>query len=272
MKESGSYILAEGPVFDPRTRTLYFVDIHAGTLHAKKDGGEAECICSFGESCTSVHLTDDPGWLLVTTRDTVYEVGLAGGIKKKTACINLPPEERFNDGTVAPDGCLYMGTMKADRPRNGEGRIYRIAPDGAYHAFSDHFTVANGMAFLSDDVFVHVDSPLDVIRRYRVDGDQLVLLQEHHFNEGDSPDGLCLTDDGHILVALWNRGQIAILKADDFTEEGRIGGFKTSFSAVALTDDGRLHATSGRDAQGPGLLYEMETCYRRKEGFKWKNV
>lgn len=268
MMAEGRYVLAEGPVYDDRTSTLYFVDILAGKLHIQKDGDKSKSI-SFGTYVTSVHLCDREDRVLVTTRDEVYEVSLRTKEKHQVTSLSLPHTMRFNDGAVAPDGSLWMGTMKTDGPRSNEGSLYRIEGDGSFRTVSTGYGIANGLAFIDNETFIHTDSAYDVIRMYSYRNGNFECLKERTL-KGECPDGLCLDAQGHILSALWNRGEIAVISINDFNETERIKGFKTSLSSIALSNDGRAFITSAEDESGCGLLYTIRTAYRKKEDFLWK--
>ena len=113
MKAEGRYVLAEGPVYDERTSTLYFVDILEGKLHIKKDGDKIESI-SFGTYVTSVHLCDREDCVLATTRDEVYEVCTSTGERRLVTSLSLPHTMRFNDGAVAPADPVRPGGGVSD--------------------------------------------------------------------------------------------------------------------------------------------------------------
>ncbi len=268
MQTFSGYKLAEGPVFDVRTRTLYFVDILGHRLYIRQDG-EKERFLDFGQFTTSVHLTTDVNRVLVTTRATVLLVDVTTGDRREIITIDLDESERFNDGAIAPDGTLYMGTMRIDRPRVDEGRIYRITENG-YSAFPDTYGVANGMAFLSPDSFIHIDSAVDTVRKYRIAGNRLEVLAQYVYPDKDSPDGLCLSSTGDVLVALWNKGELSVLDSGTLEEKERMKGFKTCLSSAALSDDGRMFLTSAEDSSGIGLLYVLETTMVKMEENLWQ--
>ncbi len=269
MKSSGGYLLSEGPRYDERIKTLYFVDILDYKLYVKEDGKEEKAIC-FNEFVTSVHLTDDINRVLVTTRNKVFLVDRNTGDKELLIELDIPSDMRFNDGVVAPDGSLFMGTMKIDKPRHKEGKLYRIWNTG-YKEIASGYTVANGAAFISDDEFLHVDSGEDVIRLYKIENDHLIELKRHCFEKGSSPDGITLDRDDNVYVALWNLGEIAVLDSAVLEEkEERLKGFKSSTSSLALSDDGRIFITSAKDENGVGLLYEGCTARVKKGDSLWR--
>lgn len=261
------FSLAEGPVYDVRNRCLYFVDILGHRLHVRADSGE-RLSHDLGDFVTSVHLTDDVDTVLVTTRSSLFLFDVQSGRKRHIITVDMDESMRFNDGAAAPDGSLWMGSMRIDPPRTDEGKLYRITSEGWTVAASG-FGIANGLAFLSPDTFVHVDSARDIVRKCQLEDGQIRTLAFHQYG-GCCPDGLCLASSGEILVALWNIGEVSILDSEDLEEKGSIPGFKTSLSSVALTDDGRLYLTSGEDENGSGELVEIDVKYKKGEENIWK--
>ena len=264
---ANDYLLAEGPVYDCRTKALYFTDILAGRLLIRKDENRIRSM-QFDDYVTSVHLTDRPDTVLVTTRDSLVEVNAETGSMRTVITLHLDPSMRFNDGAIAPDGSLFMGSMRIDGPRKDEGSLYRITR-GGFEVILDKCGIPNGLGFISSNEFIHIDSISDSVSRYSLKEGRLRLIKRIRL-DGQCPDGLCLDRDGHVLSALWNTGQLCILDASTLAEEKRISGFKTSLSSVCLTDDGRMFLTSGEDSSGKGCLYMLNTDMKKKEDYLWK--
>lgn len=264
MQSRGSYRLAEGPIYDERMRVLYFVDILAGKLVELFDNG-CERVYSFDDFTTSVHLTTDEKRVLVTGRNTVFLFNVNTEEKELVQTLPFSSRMRFNDGAVAPDGSLFMGTMKINEPRSNEGRLYRITGEG-WSELPGRFGIPNGLVFLDEKTMIHIDSQANAVRKMNTSGE---VLFEKIFEEDVCPDGMTVTSDGMLLIALWNTGEIAVLDSTTLTEAERIGGFRTSLSSVALSDDGRLFATSGEDEIGAGVLYVLETEKKKKGDNLW---
>lgn len=264
---ANDYRLAEGPVYDCRTKKLYFTDILAGRLQSRKDEEGIRSI-QFDDYVTSVHLTDRPDTVLVTTRDSLVEVNVETERMRTVITLHLDSSMRFNDGALAPDGSLFMGSMRIDGPRKDEGSLYRITRDG-FEVILDKCGIPNGLGFISSDEFIHIDSISDSVSRYSLKDGRPSLIRRIQL-DGQCPDGLCLDRDGHVLCALWNSGQLCILDASTLAEEKRISGFKTSLSSVCLTEDGRMFLTSGEDSSGKGCLYMLKTEMKKKEDYLWK--
>lgn len=269
MKSEGTFLLAESPRYDERVSRLYFTDILAGQLCIRSEGRALSRI-DFSSFATSVHLTEDPETVLVTTRDSLYLYDCRKGKKHFVIKAVMPDDMRFNDGAVSPEGCLYMGTMKIDGPRSREGALYRIDSTSA-EIISEGYGIPNGLVFQDEKTFFHVDSSLDIVRKYELVPSGLKEVMNHRFEGGACPDGMTAGSDGMLYVALWNRGEIACLRAHDLEEAGaRITGFKTSLSSVAIGPGGRAFATSAEDENGPGLIYEIKLDAEKKGDYLWK--
>lgn len=270
MDAMGDFRLAEGPRYDVRTRTLYLVDINGRRLHVRPDSG-TETSFEFAEHVTSVNLCTDERQVLVSSGSSLWLVDVPGGRRSLLLEMDLGAGMRFNDAALSPSGNLLIGSMRIDRPRVDEGCVYLVSPGPVVKELATGFAVPNGVAFLNDEEFLLVDSGRDVIRRYVIAGDGIEEKASHHFDEGDSPDGLCLDADGSVLVALWNRGRIVSLNASSLEKNAPVmEGFPTPLSAVGLSDDGRLFVTSGDGASGPGRLFVLETDMRMKESTYWR--
>jgi sugar lactone lactonase YvrE len=98
-------MLGEGPLWDPRINTLYWVDILAGTVFAQAVGAGRPNRIDVGGQIGCLGLTDDPqvlvagtrtGWHLLDVR-TGGRIFLADPEAGRPAC-------RFNDGSVDPAG------------------------------------------------------------------------------------------------------------------------------------------------------------------------
>lgn len=270
MDAMSDFRLAEGPRYDVRNRTLYLVDINGRRLHVRPDSGP-ETSFKFAEHVTSVNLCSDERQVLVSSGSALWLVDVPDGRRSLLLEMDLGAGMRFNDAALSPSGNLLIGSMRIDRPRIDEGCVYLVSPGPVVKELATGFAVPNGVAFLNDEEFLLVDSGRDVIRRYVIAGDGIEEKASHHFDEGDSPDGLCLDADGSVLVALWNRGRIVSLDASSLEENAPVmEGFPTPLSAVGLSDDGRLFVTSGEGASGPGRLFVLETDMRMMESTYWR--
>ncbi|WP_375461244.1 SMP-30/gluconolactonase/LRE family protein [uncultured Enterovirga sp.] len=137
-------ILGEGPIWDPRSATLYWVDIDGGALWSWQPDGEAEAQRRLvGERVGFVLLTPDPDQLVLGLKTGLARLRVSGGAPEMI----LSPEpdlpgNRLNDAGVGPDGSVYLGTMN-DTERMPTGSFYYWSERGLSR-FGGHAIVTNG--------------------------------------------------------------------------------------------------------------------------------
>ena len=267
MRLDVGFHLAEGPVWDDECSCLYFVDITAGDLIIRPDCGSERRI-HVDDFATSVHLCDRHDVVLVTTRDALVEVDVNDGSMTPVISLSLSEGMRFNDGAVAPDGSLWMGTMRIAPPRGGDGALYRITRDG-WSVMLEGCTIPNGLVFIDNGEFVHVESGEDRISRYRIGCDFKVERISSLVLEGQCPDGMCAADDGTLLVALWNTGELALVDVDDMKLIQRMDGFHRPLSCPCIAQGGRCFLTSAEGEEGSGCHEVVDVDMKAKEVFRW---
>ena len=126
MEGIGDFRLAEGPRYDVRTRTLYLVDINGRRLHVRPDGGQERSF-AFEDHVTSVNLCSDSDKVLVSAGSSLWIVDVHSGRRTMILEMDLGAGMRFNDSALSPSGHLLIGSMRIDRPRVDEGRVYLVS-------------------------------------------------------------------------------------------------------------------------------------------------
>lgn len=195
--------LAEGPVWVARDRAVWFVDIKGLKLHryGVDDG-----------SRTSWETPDQTGFVL-PAEDGSMICGVRGGLHRfcphtgrfefLIAVEHDRPQNRINDGFVAPDGSLWFGTMD-DSEATPSGALYRFA-EGELTRHDDGYRVTNGPALSPDGrILYHNDT---VNRRvYAFDHADGVLSNKRLFAETADgfADGPSVDSLGVVHVGLFN--------------------------------------------------------------------
>ena len=142
-------VLGEGPVWDERTGTLYWVDIKAPALFATEVAARQTRRWPMPERIGAIGLREGNG--------------LVGAFKSGFALIDLPagtvrpivdpepdrPGNRFNDGKVDPRGRFWAGSMD-DEEREPTGHLYRLDPDRSVERFEIGFICTNGIDWSGD--------------------------------------------------------------------------------------------------------------------------
>ncbi|WP_309629853.1 SMP-30/gluconolactonase/LRE family protein [Brevundimonas sp.] len=219
--------LGEGPVWDAHRRAVWFVDIKGRKLHryGVDDGARA-----------SWDAPDQIGFAL-PAEDGSLVCGVRGGLRRfdpesGAFALLLPveeerPQNRLNDGFVAPDGSLWFGSMD-DSETVRSGALYRFH-QGELTRHDDGYLVTNGPAMSSDGrTLYHNDT---VGRRvFAFDHAGGVLTNKRIFAETADgfADGPSVDSEGVLHVALFNGWGVA-----RFSPEGeRIGTIRFPVQTV----------------------------------------
>lgn len=127
----------EGPIWDDRTQTLYFVDIPNGVIYGYSPADGSHTSLSVGQAVGSVAITSDPELLLAACERDILLVRVSGDERGVVRTLATSPEEhgtagmRFNDGKVSPQGAFVVGRMHTAWRQGEKGRLYCLAPGEA---------------------------------------------------------------------------------------------------------------------------------------------
>ncbi|WP_067538244.1 SMP-30/gluconolactonase/LRE family protein [Nocardia crassostreae] len=208
--------LCEGPVWDPRTRELLWVDIRAGHIH------RAEMSSATTDLTNPRTLTLSPpvsavlpcvsGRLLATVGDTIVRLD-GNGDRTPLARLPFPTDHiprRLNDAKVDPRGRLLAGTMAEDGTRHSAA-LHRLDPDGTLTTLRTGVSISNGLGWSPDGATLYyADSPTHRIDAFEYDlttGTSDEGRPFAHFDDGE-PDGLTVDSDGCVWTAVWGAGRV----------------------------------------------------------------
>jgi sugar lactone lactonase YvrE len=220
----GRATLGEGPLWDSRIDTLYWVDIVAGSVFAQTAGADQPTRIDVGAQIGCLGLTEDPqvlvagmrtGWHLLETRTNGLTF-LADPEVDRPAC-------RFNDGSVDPAGRFWTGSLE-DGETRPIGRLYRLDGDGTYTVADEGFLCSNGIDWSPDARWMYfVDSRADVIYRYAFDMNSATLGDRQIFADtsvlAGVPDGLRVDAAGDVWCAFWDGAHVTRFARDGTVAE-----------------------------------------------------
>ena len=214
--------LAEGPLWEPHSRTLYFIDILGRSLHALRTDSGAQHSdrhrqWSLPALPGTVTLTEKVGVLLLAMQDGLYlfDTGTGQSLHTGVDCEPGMPDNRCNDGKVDPAGRLLVGTMALDESEKGRGKggLYCVDASGGgqwqCRRLLDGLSIPNGLAWSKDGTrFFHTDTPLRQIKEYQYDCSTGAIVGEGRVaitvsDEFGYPDGLTIDDEDMLWVAAW---------------------------------------------------------------------
>ena len=205
--------LGEGPCWDVRRQTLWWVDILGRQLFAcAAEGGPVRTI-NLPEMPGCVVVADDGQLLLALHRGVQRFDPATGALTPFCVPAGHNPEVfRFNDGKVDPQGRFWAGTLALDsRPR--QSHLFRF--DGAGHAtvMREGVTVSNGLAWSPDGrTLYYVDSPTRQVQAFAFDGasGSLGAARTAFTLAADEgwPDGCCMDAEGCLWLGHWGAGRL----------------------------------------------------------------
>ncbi|MCC5995876.1 MAG: SMP-30/gluconolactonase/LRE family protein [Oceanicaulis sp.] len=220
--------LGEGPVWDAARRCVWFVDIKGRQLHryGVDDGAKQSWA------------TPDQTGFALPAEDGSLICGVRGGLDRFdpetghfARIINVEtdrPQNRINDGFVAPDGSLWFGTMD-DGETQTSGALYRWS-EGELKLMDDGYGVTNGPALSPDGATLyHHDTLEKIIYAFdhadgRISGKRVFARTQEGYCDGPSVDSA-----GTLHVGLFGGWGVA-----RFAPDGRLLG-KIAFPVSAVT-------------------------------------
>lgn len=203
--------VGEGPAWDARTGTLWWVDILNCTVwQGGLDGpGKPFQVPDHVGAVLPAANTEE---LLLVMRDGFYRRNAAGELTALAAPLAQEPEIRFNDAKCDPAGRAFGGTMPYESAE-GRAALFRLdVPDTATTVVPE-MGLANGLGWSPDGALMYlVDSAANRVDVFDYDAGTGTMVGRRTFlqiADGDGmPDGLCVDDDGCVWLALWGAGRI----------------------------------------------------------------
>lgn len=231
-------------------RSLSWVDIELGTL-SRLDLDLSELVETFVSPLVSYA---EP----LGNASFLIAAGAQIGVFDGTAIVSrsqplLPQGKRFNDGCVDGLGRLVIGSMNLSGDSKNNALLV-IGPGAHITVLDDDLSLSNGVAFDPETRQLYsVDSGSGkvFVRELREgSGGYSMRRAFFSFEDGIVPDGICLSSDGDLVIALWGSSLISILDRSG-SEVGRMATPNVFNTSVALASDSRTlflaAATSDRE-------------------------
>jgi len=210
-KLAEGYGLIEGPVWDP-ARGLIFSDVLFGGVYQLDGAGNVTTVFEhrrgIGGMC---HHVD--GGLIVSGRNIAFKPFDGGETVTVLDRDEAAGNVGYNDITTDREGRIYAGSLGSspvfeDAREPAAGDLYLIDVDGSARVVASDILLTNGLGFSPDGArLYHSDSRRQTVFCYDVrDGGDLGEKEEFaHFEQG-VPDGLAVSEDGRVWVALAGGG------------------------------------------------------------------
>jgi len=200
--------LGEGPVWDVARQAVWFVDIKGRKLHRFTPAtGETRSWDTPDQTGFALPAAD--GSLICGVRGGLHRLDVETGVFTLIQPVEEDrPQNRINDGFVAPDGSLWFGTMD-DSEATRSGALYRWA-DGVLTRHDDGYGVTNGPCLSPDGrTLYHHDTLTRTILAFDHDAGMLSNRRVFAVTEDGHPDGPSMGADGVLHVGLFNGWGVA---------------------------------------------------------------
>ncbi len=241
---------AEGPCWWPGWGGLRWVDMMAGdVLHLADDGAVTRS--HVGDVAAMIRPRAAGGAVIAVERGLAFadEDWRVDPLRPMWTTDTL----RMNEGGVAPDGSLYVGSMAYDQAK-GAARLHRVRPDLRVETALESVTISNGIDFSPDGQLAYYnDTPTGQITVFDWSAED-GLVDGRRFAEVDGfPDGLTVDAEGGVWTALFGGGRVERWSADGTRDAViEVGARQVTACTFGGADMAELYITTSREGLAEG--------------------
>lgn len=207
--------VGEGPVWNPETAGLHWVDILAGHIHTSDLETGATTTLTVPTSVGAAGRRVAGGFVAATAAGFA-EVGDDGTFRPRVDL--LPDGVRMNDAKCDRFGRLWAGSTALDFAA-GQGALHVLDLDWTTRVVLDGLSLPNGIGWSPEDSVLYlVDTAERVVLAFDVDQATCALTHRRVLREFSGstgiPDGLSVDAAGCLWVAMWGGGRLVRLAPD----------------------------------------------------------
>lgn len=241
---------AEGPCWWPGWGGLRWVDMMAGdVLHLADDSAVTRS--HVGDVAAMIRPRAVGGAVIAVERGLAFadEDWRVDPLRPMWTTDTL----RMNEGGVAPDGSLYVGSMAYDQAK-GAARLHRVRPDLRVETALESVTISNGIDFSPDGQLAYYnDTPTGQITVFDWSAEG-GLVDGRCFAEVDGfPDGLTVDAEGGVWTALFGGSRVERWSADGTRDAViEVGARQVTACTFGGADLAELYITTSREGLAEG--------------------
>lgn len=206
--------LGEGPMWDARDNSLYWVDILSHRVHSHRPAEpNSDRKMELSPYVSSIVPRRSGGFAL-TLQDGFYGYDPATAELTLLAKVEASlPGNRFNDGKCDPAGRYLAGTMSMNEEQ-GRGTLYSLDAGHAVTPLVSDVTISNGLAWSGDGATLYyIDTTTRCVFAFDYDtasGEvtNRRVVAEIPEDEG-FPDGMTIDAEGMLWIAHWGGWQVS---------------------------------------------------------------
>ncbi|MFN8380520.1 MAG: SMP-30/gluconolactonase/LRE family protein [Anaerolineales bacterium] len=237
--------LGEGPAWDAKTQTLYWVDILEKRIYAG-----TEVLAQLNEFIGCLAPCKN-GNLIVGKRASIVDFDIASSQQTVLVSLNESATNRVNDGKCDPAGRFLAGTMDMNE-KDPAGSFYSYDGKTTQTLFGN-ITISNGLAWSVDHkTFYYIDTPTREIKAFDYDVATGQLANPRvviHIPDSIGwPDGMTSDMDGNLWIAMWGGAQVTKWNPSSgkLLEQISIPALHSSACVFGGKDRNVLYVTSAR--------------------------
>lgn len=202
--------LGEGPAWDAKTHTLYWVDILGKRIHASTDGRDDFLQLDEFVGCVAPRRE---GGLVAALHASFVTLDGRGDQRAFLASVSEPATNRFNDGKCDPAGRFLAGTMDMEE-KAASGNLYSLISNSSPRLLISGVRISNGLAWSPDyKIFYYIDTPTRQVRAFDYDLDTGDISNPRVVVEVPAsmgwPDGMTSDMEGRLWIALWGGARVS---------------------------------------------------------------
>ena len=213
----------EGPIWNPQINVVSWVDIagkkwHQAGLNSSNKGDTKTFLVP---TTIGAIVERNNGEYFAAVKEGFGSISSIGEYQVEVDF--LPPDERMNDAKADAAGRWWAGSTALDFTL-GQGRLHVLETNKRIRTVETGLALPNGLGWSPDNTsFYLIDSMQQIMWRYDFDlyageiSNKEILVQFP--NDGSVPDGMCVADDGSLLVAIWDGSRIEVFSPDGVTKE-----------------------------------------------------
>ena len=262
------YGLVEGPVWEDGKGLLYSDVLFGGVFRLNLDG-IVETVFEHRRGIGGMAL-HEAGGLIVSGRNLSFKPYSGGATVTVLEQNESAGVVGFNDLTTDEAGRIYAGALGASpvfddgrEPRAGD--LYLVDLDGSARVVAQDVQLTNGLGFSPDGATLyHSDSRRQTVFCYSVAADGS-LGEKRPFvkTDGGSPDGLAVSEDGAVWVALAGGGGVGVYSASgaqqDLIEIPQPMCTSLCFGGADRRDLYIVSGSDGSQSDRAGAVYRTRT-------------
>jgi len=197
-------IVGESPLWSPRERVLYWVDITGQKIHRFNPRTAVNDTFHLPQPVTAVGLRKKGGLIITLRKDFAFFDPETGALQLLSDPEEDKPYDRFNDAKCDRQGRFWAGTMDDVKWNAPHGSLYRLDPDTRITCMKTSVICANGLGWSPDNrVFYFTESFRYGIYAYDFDSATGNISKRRLFasigrNLDGFPDGLTVDEEGYV--------------------------------------------------------------------------